>query len=149
MEREGENVRVGAAEFGFGVFALERIRPGETIGYVEGTVIDDPEHGSDYCMELTTTQGLEPYAPFRFVNHSCQPNCALLHVEVIYDDRSPPETEICIEALEEIEPGEQLTIDYAWPAGEAIPCGCGSANCRGWIVAEEEANLLVPAEQFV
>jgi hypothetical protein len=43
-------------------------------------------------------------------------------------------------ALRVIQPGEELTIDYAWEAEAAIPCGCGSANCRGWIVDEAELD---------
>ena len=50
--------------------------------------------------------------------------------------------EIWIEAIAEINPGDQLTIDYGWPADSAIPCRCGAINCRGWIVAEEELELM-------
>ncbi len=38
--------------------------------------------------------------------------------------------------------GEELTIDYGWPAEVAIPCLCGSRHCRGWIVDPDEVELL-------
>ncbi len=161
-------VRVGPSPIGLGVFAVREFMPTEAIGRVDGITIDDPEHGSDYCMELSEKLGLEPAAPFRFINHSCRPNCTLTQVRVLWDDDegqddegqddegqddegqddegqddgAPVERELWIEALGQIPPGEQLTIDYAWPADSAIPCGCGSSNCRGWIVAEEELDQL-------
>jgi SET domain-containing protein len=48
-------------------------------------------------------------------------------------------------ALRDIRPDEQLTIDYAWPADSAIPCGCDSPNCRGWVVDADERHLVGPA----
>ncbi|MDR0392282.1 MAG: hypothetical protein LBH59_10280, partial [Planctomycetaceae bacterium] len=44
------------------------------------------------------------------------------------------DSEIWVETLRDILPGEQLTIDYAWPAEKAIKCQCGCKKCRGWIV---------------
>ncbi|MDR2643758.1 MAG: SET domain-containing protein-lysine N-methyltransferase [Planctomycetaceae bacterium] len=52
------------------------------------------------------------------------------------------DSEIWVEALRDILPGEQLTIDYAWPAERAIKCQCGCKNCRGWIVTANELNLV-------
>jgi hypothetical protein len=52
------------------------------------------------------------------------------------------DSEIWVEALRDILPGEQLTIDYAWPAEKAIKCQCGCKSCRGWIIAADELELL-------
>ncbi|MDR1924030.1 MAG: hypothetical protein LBQ66_06620 [Planctomycetaceae bacterium] len=52
------------------------------------------------------------------------------------------DAEIWVETLRDILPGEQLTIDYAWPADKAAKCQCGSPKCRGWIVAADEIDLL-------
>lgn len=139
---EGEDVRVEQTEIGLGVFAAREFFPNEAIGHVLGSVVDDPRHGSDYCMELDEQRGLEPAAPFRFVNHSCHPNSQLIHLESTQEDGRPAPTEIWVEAIRRIEPGEQVTIDYGWPAEAAIPCRCRSSNCRGWIVAEEELHYL-------
>ncbi len=142
MDDLKRRVRVGRSHVGFGVYAARQFRPKDTIGRVHGETIHDPEHQSDYCVELSHDRGLEPAAPFRYVNHSCRPNCELVQVDVYEEDDSLVDTEMWIEAVSEIESGEQLTIDYAWPAEVAIPCRCGSPNCRGWIVAEEELPQL-------
>jgi uncharacterized protein len=71
----------------------------------------------------------------RFINHSCDPNCDA----VVEDNR------IWIETIRDIEPGEELAYDYAYvleqrhtPAAKRrYPCNCGSANCRGTILAKK------------
>jgi len=141
IEQE-DDVRVEQTEVGLGVFAAREFVPNEAIGHVLGTVVHDPRHGSDYCMELDEDRGLEPAAPFRFVNHSCHPNSQLIHIESTREDGRPGTTEIWVEAIRGIEPGEQVTIDYGWPAEAAIPCRCHSSNCRGWIVDEEELHCV-------
>jgi hypothetical protein len=52
-----------------------------------------------------------------------------------------------LEILREISPDEQITIDYAWPAEAAIPCQCGTASCRGWIVSEEGLGEVMSGRQ--
>ena len=47
-----------------------------------------------------------------------------------------------------IYPGEEITIDYGWPAVSAIPCLCGSERCRGWIVNMEELPELLKAREY-
>ncbi|MDR2761450.1 MAG: hypothetical protein LBB88_02470 [Planctomycetaceae bacterium] len=53
------------------------------------------------------------------------------------------DSELWVETLRDIFPGEQLTIDYAWPADKLVKCLCGCKKCRGWIVAEDELELLL------
>lgn len=50
----------------------------------------------------------------RFINHSCTPNCWW---EIV--DRT-----IWIRASRRIEPGEELTYDYATIGDHTIPCRC-------------------------
>ena len=142
MEQHEEGVRVERTELGLGVFAVREFLPHEAIGPIRGRIVRDPYHESDYCMELDDEHGLEPAAPYRYINHSCHPNSQLVHIESEFEDGSPSTTELWVEVLREIEPGQQVTIDYGWPAEAAIPCLCGSSNCRGWIVAEEEMHYL-------
>ena len=132
-----QGVRVGPAEFGLGVFSLRAFSAQEVVGPIEGQVFDGDEYESDYCMALGANSALEPDAPFRFLNHSCRPNCSLLEYEVEYDDGTEG-SELWLAVETDIEPGQQMTIDYGWPAESAIPCGCGSPECRKWIVAAEE-----------
>ena len=77
---------------------------------------------------------MDPEPPFRYLNHSCEPNCALYYWE------KKDEPCLYVETLRRVEADEELTIDYAWAAESAIPCLCGSANCRGWVVAKEELD---------
>ena len=77
MEFQEEGVCVSPSPNGLGVFSIRPFSVNELIGPVRGTAIDDPAYESDYCMELGEHSALEPESPFRFVNHSCQPNCGL------------------------------------------------------------------------
>jgi SET domain-containing protein len=71
----------------------------------------------------------------RFINHSCDPNCDA----IVEDGR------IFIEAIRDIPPGEELAYDYAFilperhtpEAKRRHPCRCGSAKCRGTILARK------------
>ena len=71
----------------------------------------------------------------RFINHSCDPNC-----DAVIDNRR-----IWIETIRDIEPGEELAYDYAYvleerhtpAAKKRFPCRCGSARCRGTILAKK------------
>lgn len=71
----------------------------------------------------------------RFINHSCDPNCDA----VVEDGR------IWIDAIRDIESGEELAYDYAYvlkerhsPAAKRrYPCHCGAAICRGTILAKK------------
>ncbi len=134
------SVQVGETAIGKGVFASRSFPTSAVIGQITGQVINDPEYTSDYCIELTDWLSLEPSAPFRFLNHSCEPNCefdfdVIDHVR----DGSPIDVpHVFVFALRDITEGEELTIDYNWPASHAIPCECGAVSCRGWVVGEDE-----------
>ena len=133
-----EKVIVKESELGHAVYALRRIKAGVKIGEITGTVIDDPDYGSDYCMECGEGRSLEASAPYRFLNHSCDPNCEL----IIWEGEAPSDWNLCLHSIKAIQPGEELTIDYAWSQDAAIPCLCRTEKCRGWIVAEAELPLL-------
>jgi hypothetical protein len=133
-------VRVGAAKYGQGVFACRQIRRREKIGRVRGHVIHNPRYGSEYAIDLGGRL-LEPSEPFRYLNHSCQPNCELLNFTP--PDAARNEYVIYLKALRHIAPGEELTIDYAWSAEAAVPCGCGAPECRRWIVSVDQLPLVL------
>ena len=140
-------VRVGKVPFGKGVFARHDIPNGTVVGQVRGRVIDDPNYGTTYCIDLGGTLSLEPQAPFRFLNHCCEPNSLLCIQEAEYPDGTPAPSKVTIETIADIAKGEQLTIDYKWAAYGAIKCLCGSEKCRGWIVAEEELPKLLKSKK--
>jgi SET domain-containing protein len=133
-------VSVGRARHGRGVFARISFQAEEVIGEVRGRVIDDSHYGSSYSMDLGGSLTLEPRAPFRYLNHSCSPNCELFMYEAA--DEPSLAARMFLQAIAAIEPGEELTIDYGWPADTAIPCDCSAINCRGWIVDPAELHLV-------
>lgn len=127
-------VRIKKTHVGNGVFATRPYRKDQVIGQMTGSVITDDNYDPDYVVDLGKAGVLEPAPPFRFLNHSCQPNAALIE----YDAERGENPTMWVEALRAIQPGAQITIDYGWPADSAIPCLCGSAKCRGWVVAASE-----------
>lgn len=133
------------ARCGLGVFALAPIKRGHAVGRVLGEP-KPKEFRSDYCVEFGDSV-LEPFEPYRFLNHSCSPNCQFIewHIDDGENarDRSEPTLELWLHTLRDILPGEELTIDYGWDWQSAIPCMCGSANCRGWVCKEEELEQCI------
>jgi len=133
-------VEVGDTHVGRGVFARRRIAAGVVVGEVKGTVLFDHPDDSSYVMELGSGRLLDPAPPLRYVNHSCDPNCELFYW--VEDGRVSQEDRLWLQTIRLIEPGQELSIDYSWPADAAIPCKCGAANCRGWIVDPAERHLV-------
>jgi len=140
-------VRVGKVSFGKGVFARREIPKGTSLGRVAGRVINDPNYATTYCIDLGGSFSLEPRAPFRFLNHCCTPNCCLCITPMTNEDGSPAPAEVTVETLEDIPKGTELRIDYRWAAYGAIKCLCGSAQCRGWVVAAEELPKLLKSKK--
>jgi len=74
----------------------------------------------------------------RYINHSCEPNCAVHRWKVRGVNRAG------IFATRNIKAGDELAFDYKWKRkrGRApTRCHCGEMNCRGTLeegVAEEE-----------
>lgn len=276
FEKFGVSVR--ETKNGLGVIAERDFNIGETVGYVDGIPVFDPNYSSVWCIDGGSCV-LEPFAPFCYLNHSCEPNsgffrensesdpeqvlsphsdqCLIDHQnqshfdlqnlghidlqnqnyvqiqeqcqtqkfdplksklekskleksklepdqlgwsqvtvskeaksenifaneknshqkerQVVIDENGVefywdtcarencfecPDAGVCqsyhglteeeqrrganvrVEALRTIRKGEEITVDYAWPASWAIPCHCGSKNCRGWIVDKNERHLL-------
>lgn len=66
----------------------------------------------------------------RLINHSCTPNC----------ETWIEEDQIFVYALRDIKKGTELSFNYGFEAETYAdhPCRCGSKNCVGYIVCEEE-----------
>ena len=108
------------------------------IGEIVGKLIHTVKYGSDYCFLIGDDSCLEPESPFRFINHSCDPNCEFNWFDVVSVGRTTPRRRVFLFAIGDIKPCDELTIDYNWSAAAAIPCRCRSASCRGWIVDPAE-----------
>ena len=131
---------------GQGVFATEKIRKGRRIIEYVGEIIDREEEVRRYDEDRMdrhhtflfeveddiTIDGARGGNRSRFINHSCDPNC-----EAVNEDGR-----IFIWALKSIQPGEELTYDYAYGSDgritkklmEKYACYCGTEECRGTIL---------------
>ena len=85
-----------------------------TLDHASGTIVDATKKGN-------TT---------RWVNHSCEPNCATRCV--VLDGKR----RVVLYSSRNVEAGEELTYDYQFapdaPENE-VPCACGAPTCRGTI----------------
>ena len=113
------------------------------IGRIKGKVVSDESLDPNYVMELANDKLLVPKAPFRYLNHSCRPNCEIFDWEDEKPDSKTGVKELHLGVIRKVEAGDELTIDYAWPADLAMPCHCGSKKCRGYIVDKEQLHLMV------
>lgn len=70
----------------------------------------------------------------RFMNHSCEPNCATEKWTTIQG-----ETRIGFFTLKQITKGTELTFDYKFErfGTKAQKCLCGTPSCKGWIGIEK------------
>lgn len=143
LRRAEPRVEVRPGLAGQGVFAVRQIRRGQVIGLVTGHIEYGPEFTrSTYGIEMATNVTLDPAPPFRFLNHSCEPNCELFSWLDEEQDCRAEEVPLRVQSLRTIQPGDELTIDYAWPAEMAVPCRCGADSCRGWVVDRNELALV-------
>jgi len=137
-----------SAIHGRGVFALRRIPKGTRIIEYTGERVshaeadrryedrpDDDNHTFLFIVDRRTVidagvGGNEA----RYINHACDPNC-----ESVIEARR-----VFIEALRDIEAGEELAYDYQIqrekddPANvdEIWACRCGTDHCRGTMLAQ-------------
>jgi hypothetical protein len=136
-----ELVRVKETHLGKAVFAGRCFPEGSIIGEITGRVFDDTGESDDYTFEYEDRL-LDPVAPFRYLNHDCEANCEFDMVEIPAAEGSPAKRGLFLMAAADIQAGQELTIDYNWPAAYAIECLCRSEKCRGWVVSEEELALI-------
>lgn len=132
---------------GNGVFAARRIAEGEFIIEYTGERIthrvadkrggsdpDNPFHTFFFSLETgKVIDGAVDGSDARWINHSCEPNC----------EAREEDGRIFIYALRDIKRGEELNYDYGLVLEErhtpavkkAYECRCGSAACRGTLLA--------------
>lgn len=134
---------------GTGAFATRNLRPGSFIGRYAGRVYSAEEAGEREWDQAVTfvfglsdgslVDGAEGGNATRHINHSCAPNCVAYEVQA---DNGASCIEI--EALRAVRAGEELFLDYGLEAGastpEDFPCRCGTAACRGTLVALADAQ---------
>jgi SET domain-containing protein len=123
---------------GTGLFAGQAIRKGTRIARYVGERIDKGEAnrrceaGNHFIFTLDDAWDIDGNVPenlVRFANHSCAPNCE----SVVEGD------EVWVVAIRDIVAQEEITYNYGYDLEEyrQYACRCGSANCVGYMVAEE------------
>ncbi|MCB1203418.1 MAG: SET domain-containing protein-lysine N-methyltransferase [Verrucomicrobiae bacterium] len=116
-------VIVDETDVGQGVFASQMIKPGELIFYLNGKMIDFEQSKGfqgEYSVQVGIGRYVDPIAPGRFLNHSCEPNSG-------FSDS------FSLVALRQIDRGEEIRFDYSTTMFERfweLDCQCGSTRCR-------------------
>jgi SET domain-containing protein len=109
---------------------------GERVSWVDGSGDAEDPHTFNFGLENGDVINPEVGGnDARWINHSCDPNCEAVEE----DDR------IFIDAVRDIQPGEELLYDYHMELDEPITesakkkfvCHCGAANCRGTMIELE------------
>ncbi len=124
---------------GYGLVALRDFKEGDMMAEIEGVAWRNDEDWDDrYTLRITDAVSFDMVDQTRWINHSCAANA---EIDLGVDERGEPWAKLY--AWRDIAAGEEITYDYEFPAALAEPCSCGSPQCRGWIVREEElANVL-------
>lgn len=113
---------------GLGLFARAPIAVGNRVIEYTGKRLSTPdadELNTKFLFDLENGftidgEGLENIA--RYVNHSCFPNC---EAEIVGE-------QIFFNAIRDIDPGEELTIDYGSEYFDEFikPIGCRCTTCK-------------------
>jgi uncharacterized protein len=123
---------------GRGLFAKEYIEKGEVVAVKGGYIMTAQDwaaiEGSIGPAEIYVSDGLviaprskEEYeSSMLHLNHSCEPNVGV-------------EGQIVFVTMREVEPGEELAIDYAMidDFEGKMACHCGTASCRKIITGQD------------
>lgn len=109
----------------------------ERRGLQQAEISQTANEGSVYIFELNKRYDLDGNTPdnlAKYINHSCNPNCEA----VLYRGK------IWIEALRDIQEGEELFFDYGYDIASSLdhPCYCKSDNCIGYIVNKDQRQKL-------
>jgi len=132
-------IEVRESRTGKGMYAREKINTGEVVTIWGGKVFTDEEKRAGLVKKYSASRidenhwlGIdvdEPEVEDMYLNHSCDPNIWLTD-------------EVTFVARRDIDPGEQITADYAtWSIDENWvmdePCRCGSPLCRHTITGND------------
>lgn len=118
---------------GNGLFVSEALIEGETVAYIHGPTKVIKHFTDDLAQSTVNWIGVGRYtwidtskSPFRFINHSCDPNVAVV-------------TKRKVIALKSIPADTELTMDYSLTEAEEAwtieQCTCETTRCRGKITA--------------
>jgi len=123
---------------GKGLFAKDAIAKGAIVAVKGGHILTakewnalEPELGPAEIqisedLFIAPVQQEQRDGSMLYSNHSCAPNIAI-------------QGQIMFVAMRDIEPGEELTHDWATTDDEdyEMECNCGRSNCRGTITGKD------------
>lgn len=128
---DGEALKVlPSGVHGRGLFAGIALPGRRKLGEISGRLVKLPEAWSTvararkiYLVQVSRRYALDCSRgnSFRFLNHSCQPNCYLR----VFRRR------VEVYTLRSIGAGSELTVDYGnTPHRDGMRCTCGAERCR-------------------
>ncbi len=135
QQQTAPGLRIGKSKIdGTGCFATVAFRKGRKIVELTGELVSRREaarrmHGRRrlHICAINSYWGIDSSVGgngSQFINHSCRPNSfvRIMHGHVIFF------------ALRDIEPGEEITLDYVESYHpNDYRCRCGAEGCRGTI----------------
>lgn len=122
---------------GYGVISTRRRKKGSVICNVEGVMWRTGERTDDtHSLILEDGIFFDMVDQTRWLNHSCDPN-VVIEAGITKSGNGWAQ----LQALRDIEPGEELFFDYALPEALKEKCYCGAKNCRGWIVQPDAPSV--------
>lgn len=107
------------------VCATEFIKKDTVISCFEGKIIDYKKtlelgNKESFALQIDNNKYIYLDIPYRYFNHSCEPNCGL-------------RPDLKLVALTDLEKGEELTYDYSTTMLEhhwKMECSCHKPSCR-------------------
>jgi len=116
---------------GIGLFVRRSFEAAEMVGVVDGPIRTIEHFTPELSRQTANWIGTGPTtwidtdaSVFRFINHSCEPNVALV-------------TEREVMAIKPIPADTEIIMDYSLTEAEVgwcmSPCRCQAPNCRGTI----------------
>lgn len=112
---------------GKGIYSSDKIKRGEHIAFIDGELVRKKSQSAREAASIplwygiTETLWLDPKSTiWRFFNHSCEPNTAIVGRRKLI-------------ALKSIAPDTELTFDYSMSDGDLLwemTCSCRTPSCR-------------------
>lgn len=126
---------------GKGLFADEKIARGEVIQRINGKIVRKRPKTSREAHAIMNWIGVGKETwintsgtPFRYINHSCEPNAAIIGKKTVI-------------AIRPIKKDEEIFMDYSMTDGDplwSMKCVCNTKHCRKIISSIQS----VPAQAF-